>query len=150
MEMYLINAKEKFQGYQEAHAVIDTETGISKVSYVNNMTMKEYLDQRPDKENLKWVSRDIYITMMTNYLGSLCTEPKPITKERYFEMLEVLPPSRWGSIGSWEVFHVCERITHNLVSWFAKRGDECYEFVDMDGVSREYLLDKLTSIKEKV
>lgn len=50
------------------------------------------------------------------------TAPAPITRERFTEMLEVLPPSRWNRGDYVEFFHVCERLTDNLVSWFGRVG----------------------------
>lgn len=61
-------------------------------------------------------------------------------------MLEVLPPSRWQNIRGASVFHVCERIHNNLVSWFVQLGNKYYEFVDEASLSKT----KLESIIESL
>jgi hypothetical protein len=45
-----------------------------------------------------------------------------VTAERFADMLEVLPPCKWGHRAGLEVFHVSERITGNLVDWYAIDG----------------------------
>ena len=62
-----------------------------------------------------------------------------ITKERFWEMLEVLPPCKWHNIGGVEVFHISERLTDNLVSWFAHSGDKYAEATDQDCLNDEEL-----------
>lgn len=56
-----------------------------------------------------------------------------ITAERFDEMLNILPPCRWSSVGRFEHFHVSERITGNIVSWFIRfRGDAGERFFTFD------------------
>ncbi len=73
--------------------------------------------------------------MHSEYKESLKSEPVCITKERYFEMLNILPPCKWHSIGGVEVFHISERLTDNLVSWFAHYGNKYFEATDEDNLT---------------
>lgn len=75
----------------------------------------------------------------------LKSKPKRITEARYWEMLEVLPPCRWHSIGSFEVFHVSEGLRADLVSWFAHGNNKWYEFTESKFIKDEALLKLLTS-----
>lgn len=63
------------------------------------------------------------------YIDSMRTNPKPITKSRWWEALEVLPPCRWTRFGTTEVFHVSERLTDDLVDWYIKKGNDYYSCV---------------------
>lgn len=54
-----------------------------------------------------------------------------ITAQRYNDMLDVLPPCRWHCVGGWSVFHVSERLSGNIVSWYAQKND-CYFTFDQD------------------
>lgn len=60
--------------------------------------------------------------------------PKVVTVERFEYMLNVLPPSKWYRGGYVEFFHVCERLSGDIVSWFARVGMHSsavyYEFQD--------------------
>lgn len=57
---------------------------------------------------------------------------RQVTKERFWDMLEVLPPCRWWRESAAESFFVSERITYDLVSWFVRLGDKYYELVASD------------------
>lgn len=81
------------------------------------------------------------------------TDPVKIDQERFLYMLEVLPPSRWYRGDHMEWFHVCERLTMNLVSWYARVGDTYWEFNDADSLTKEEVRAKLlkaTSSAEEV
>ncbi|MFB2639950.1 hypothetical protein ACE02P_18155 [Shewanella bicestrii] len=45
-------------------------------------------------------------------------DQREVDEERWFDMLEVLPPCRWQHAHGVEIFHVSERISLNFVSWF--------------------------------
>jgi hypothetical protein len=60
---------------------------------------------------------------------------KPVTEvthERFWDMLEVLPPCKWITAGSEETFHVSERLWDNHVSWFTRIGERYFECTDID------------------
>lgn len=64
---------------------------------------------------------------------ALCTEPAPITEERFFEALEVLPPQRWYSGRtvsgkSCESFECCEHLCGRVTSVCARIGKKYFEF----------------------
>ena len=58
------------------------------------------------------------------------TAPHVIDRDRFYYMLEVLPPCRWNRGAFIEFFHVSERLTENLVSWFARVDGRYYEMWD--------------------
>ena len=51
------------------------------------------------------------------------TEVVQITRERYWDMLEVLPPQNWTRTATMEHFRMCEYNTGSLTEQFAQRGD---------------------------
>lgn len=81
--------------------------------------------------------------LMTSFESSLVTQPELVTRERYWEMLEVLPPCRWTNYHGVEFFHVSEHLRGDLVSWFAQRGDKYYEFTDYSKKPLSELFDKV-------
>jgi hypothetical protein len=66
--------------------------------------------------------------------------PQEITAERFTDMLNVLPPCRWHGVGELvESFHVSERLSGNVVSWFLRLGERYFQ-IDADAtLTREEL-----------
>lgn len=66
---------------------------------------------------------------------------KEITEERYQDMLEVLPPCKWTSPArGCSVFHVSERLSKNIVSWFVQVGSRFFELQDVDTLTGAQVL----------
>lgn len=74
------------------------------------------------------------------------TQPKEITKEQWWEMLEILPPCKWYSRQGIELFHMSERLTDNLVDWYARAGDQYFTFTDLDCATDEELIKKMEGV----
>jgi hypothetical protein len=74
---------------------------------------------------------------------------KEITEERFLDMLNCLPPSRWIRGADVETFHVCERLTENYVSWFIRIGDQYFECVDDATVDRSVVIEKAVQCSEQ-
>ena len=133
---YIIEAGKPFKG-----SILSTLLPNGTVGYSGGQTLAEYQLERGFKAQiLSGPELDLLIEAHEN---SLKTLPTKITHERYWEMLEILPPCRWTMAGMWEVFHVSERLTGQLVSWFAHgrlRGqDHYYEFTQSDDITLEAL-----------
>ena len=52
-----------------------------------------------------------------------CTGPHPISKERYEEALNCLPPERWIHGVGYASFRMSERITGTIASFYVRIGD---------------------------
>jgi hypothetical protein len=125
--IYLVKKNEPCKGW--AHSSGHYENGVLIVHYTDGMTLEQYQkDRGVELDALTW---DEFSKRVAAYEQSLKTKPKQITKERYWEMLEVLPPCRWTN----GRFHVSERLTGNLVSWFAQKGDLYFEFTEDAAIS---------------
>ena len=57
-------------------------------------------------------------------------QPKPITKERFYEMLKTLPPQRWDISGAREAFRFMECLDGNLFSFFVRVGNKYFEVIN--------------------
>ena len=82
-------------------------------------------------------------------------QAKQVTKERYWDMLEVLPPCRWErrhTAGrTLEMFHVSERISSDLVDWFIAdhtHTDTTYwTVVECASSTREHLAECVSAVR---
>jgi hypothetical protein len=66
--------------------------------------------------------------------------PREIDRERFWNALECLPPCKWQGMGTdFESFHVSERLSGNVVSWYVRQGARYFE-IDQDAtMTREQL-----------
>jgi hypothetical protein len=56
---------------------------------------------------------------------------REITRERFDEMLDILPPQKWQGCGTTQqTFHISERLTDNVVCWLIRRGPRYFELQD--------------------
>lgn len=122
--------RENFTGNAQTSTHTDAQ-GIRRAAYTDQ-TAEEYLESNPTFEE---VADEEFFRMVDNYQLSLCTPWKRCTEAHFWEMLEVLPPSRWTRHQGVEIFHVCERLTGNLVNWFMSKNGRFYtrvQFADQD------------------
>lgn len=73
----------------------------------------------------------------------IVTDPVEITEEAYWEALECMPPSRFGQTEGVEMFHICEHLIDNLVSWYASYQGKYYQFNDQADTLRTLLVAKV-------
>ena len=70
--------------------------------------------------------------------------PEEITEERYYEMLDVLPPLRWVTRNGVQSFILAEPLDLNYYTQFAKYNDKYYTAVVEYGNPETYLENILT------
>ncbi len=80
------------------------------------------------------------------YVNSLITAPIEETEADFDYALNVLPPCKWRIARGVEMFHVSERITHNLVTWHAKIGDRFFTFTDRADANMAGLATKVAAM----
>jgi hypothetical protein len=110
-----------------------------------DLTWLEYIAERGD--NFERISEAQLDKLMQAHFDSLKSPPQAISKERFWELLECLPPSRWQNISGAEVFHVSERLSGNLVQWCARIGANHYAFTDDAALSVEKLREILDALQ---
>ena len=118
-----------------------TLDGVERVTYADGETLESYLERR---DGLAVYSDEELSVILKAHFDSIVTLPQEITQERFDEMLEILPPCRWQKYGNFSAFHISERLTSNLVSWFIQYPDgKSFEFVDYDNLSNAALIEKM-------
>jgi len=128
--------KMPFQGHTQS-IVQYFEDGSNKVAFSGGKTLEQYLEDA--EEEYEIFNSDEVEQLFNEHENSLKTKPVEITEERWYEMLEVLPPCRWGTYGGYEAFHISEHLTGSLVAWFARKDGKCYEFTECCYIKNEEL-----------
>jgi len=64
------------------------------------------------------------------YEDSFKSGPEKITKERFREMLEILPPVAWHDTSDGESFKMMERTAGSVTAIFVRLGDRYFTFSD--------------------
>lgn len=79
-------------------------------------------------------------------------EPIRISKEKFIEMLEVLPPLHWRSSGNSESFKLSEFTCGSITAICCRIGDEYWQLKDHYSLSHEIIVDRCrrASIKKEV
>lgn len=115
-----------FKGYCESQMV----TATHKNNLFSDCTMRSLSEMIKTSEFEDWriCTGEQLDQLFNSYNETLKTEASAITADRFDDMLNILPPSRWHSVWGFEVFHISERLTANIVSWYAKNGDQCFTF----------------------
>jgi hypothetical protein len=89
-----------------------------------------------DLEEMKRLHGEVYVitfgefmTLKKQWSQENCiTKPTEITKEKYNDMLEILPPENWRNIYELEYFQMCEYYMGNYTSYYSKYCGKFYTF----------------------
>lgn len=69
-----------------------------------------------------------------------CKGPQRVTKERWWDMLEVLFPARWEQLGDCEVFMMPECITSTLYTFGVRIGQEYFSINEDRSIKAKSLI----------
>ncbi len=75
----------------------------------------------------------------------LTTEPEEITRERFIDMLEVLPPEGWRITGQTESFKMMEYYSGRITSIYARLGNRYFTFRDLGSKTHAEIMDKVAA-----
>lgn len=111
-ETYLVSTK-NFRGSCYSNL-------IDGVSPYSGRTRAEIEAQYPDEKFIE-VDWDGFEKMLKDYEKNLITGWTEITEERYWEMLEILPPMNWRNLTAGiNIFCISEALTGSLHAHFLK------------------------------
>lgn len=112
---FIIDLDRTFRGH--VHNVVGRDGLIPHKG--KRVTFEEYCQQ--NNGNFAVITEDQYGKMQDDFIKSLVTGWEGITEERWYEMLEVLPPMKWRDIGhKVNCFFVCEAYFATLHSCFIR------------------------------
>lgn len=125
-ERYIVPAE--FTGSIQS-ATYTTFDGVERVAYNDGLTLADYMAS-PRGAGVTVISGAELDKLLAKHYDAMKTKPQEISEERYMDIYECLPPSRWQrrrGVNSW---HCSERLTGNLVGWYFEIGDKYYTFTD--------------------
>ena len=99
------------------------------IAFTDGQTLKEYKESKPKSSFSAMMGDDEYNACIENWHNEQYLN-KPavrITKEDFYDKLEMLPPCGWKTYGIYEAFYMSEMITSNITNWYANDGDNYYE-----------------------
>ena len=123
------------------HCIVDTAVKNAAGEYVSlhsGQTLMQLRDERPNivlGEFDAWMEQDE---------KSLISPPKEITKEEWWEALEVLPPESWQHSGGGESFVMMEYYSGRITSIYVRLGDRYCTFHDVANLPH---LDRLAKAR---
>jgi hypothetical protein len=123
---WIIRTDEPFRGHVQSHLL---ENGT--VAYSTGLSPEQYQEARGFP--IRIIENDELDAMMARHIDALVTDPREETREQYWYALECLPPSKWRTMRGVEMFHICERITADLVAWHCRLGERYATFNDRAG-----------------
>jgi len=138
---YLIRTDQPFRGIIQSYVL---DNGL--VAYSENLTPEQYAAKH--NEQVRVVDETEFDAMMTAYVESQVSEPVEETYAQFDEALNCLPPYKWRVVRGVELFHLSERLSHNLVTWHAKLGNRYFTFTDRDNADMEKLAEKVAMARD--
>lgn len=120
------------------HACVITDAdGIQRLQY-SRETVADFMTANPDAKLM--TLDDAVDLIQAEQIKRFCTGIKEITAERFWEMLEVLPPAKWRNDGNMEIFHNPEHIVADLVDWFIRVNDRYFTVCLNSTTDRQLIL----------
>ena len=139
MSLYVIGSidPQEFKG-----SVLSIIEGIPRKSDLDRIS-KDY-NNGEEVFALPW--DEVYDNFIVPYQKKLQGPWKEVTEERFWEMLECLPPMRWNKLGDIEFFFVSEATTGPLHACFVRKGDRYYEGLRDRFISIEELIKQIEEL----
>ena len=100
--------------------------GIERVQYTGGKTLAEYMADMAGRgfEVMPYeeAARMIWAAQIAEY----CKPWQEITKEQWWDMLEVLPPEKWQKVAGVEIFRMSEYTNGTVTGHYARLGERYF------------------------
>lgn len=120
-------------GYPDSLATVyvDGDTNIrafltQKGRTEGGKTVAQVKAEKPDRQTFVLPLGDAMKRIEAAQDAKYLTPWHEINAETYEEMLNVLPPQKWESVGSVSIFRMCEYMTSNITAHYAQVGDRYF------------------------
>ena len=112
----------------ESTTYICSDTGVERVQYTGGRTLAEYMaDMAELNPDLRVMFYDEAAPMIeAAQVAEYCKPWQEITKEQWWDMLEVLPPEKWQKVAGVEIFRMSEYTSGTVTGHYARLGDRYF------------------------
>lgn len=131
---WLVRADQPFNGGTQSFLLPN-----GTIAYTDGLTPEQYASERGFP--VRAISDAELDALTDRWMAGQITDPVEEDSEAFWYALEVLPPCRWHTRRGVELFHISERISHDLVNWHARVGDRYFTMVHHDGADSDVLAD---------
>lgn len=101
---------------------ICSDTGVERVQYTGGKTLEEYMADKAG-QGLEVMPYDMAAPMMeAARIAEYCKPWREITKEQWWDALEVLPPEKWQKVAGVEIFRMSEYTSGTVTGHYARLG----------------------------
>jgi hypothetical protein len=124
----------------------DTEKGITTFS---KETLEQVKERYPEAKVMTWDEWDV---MHDDWLNkNVLTPPQRISEDRFYEMLETLPPILWrtNKDDDSESFGISEMLQGNITSFYIRIGDQYFHVNRRVSISHDDLVDLCKPLLKK-
>ena len=139
--LYVLRAGEPYRGHVQS--IIDKN---GKVAWSGGLSPEEYA--REHGFEIRIIGEAELRALDDAHVASLVTAPYEETEDQWEYALNVLPPSRWTDYRGVNMFHICERVTHDLVAWHCRFSGKFYTFNDRADAPKEAIAAKVVTALE--
>lgn len=77
---------------------------------------------------------------------ALCTDPVEISRERFEDALDTLPPQNWQRGMLCESFEFCEHTSGRVTTIFCRAGRRYFEFQGISGMTLDEILRRVAAV----
>jgi hypothetical protein len=115
------------------------DIAIDGRSHVNGETLEQVQQRHPGAVHMLFDEAIALIRQLSyeRYISA----PTEITKERWWEMLEILPPIKWRHDKGFESFMISEALTMDLRSIYCRIGDRYFEMTNRQSLTHEEITE---------
>jgi len=100
--------------------------GVERVQFTGGKTLDEYMADKVG-QGFEVMPYDMAAPMMeAAQLAAYCKPWQEITKEQWWDMLEVLPPEKWQKVAGVEIFRMCEYTSGTVTGHYARLGERYF------------------------
>ena len=132
-----------YTGTRKQKSTFENGVETINISFVNGLTFEQYKEKKENgKDFLIATDKEIDVLFL-NYHKSLISTFSEISKEKYYEMLEVMPPLRFDTFNKNQMFFICEPYTSNLHQCFVKSNNKYYSALRKITESKESIFKSL-------
>jgi len=136
MTRYIIRTDAPFAGHVQSYIKPDGYVAYAE----GNLTPEQYGLERGFP--VRVVDDAELDAMLATWTAHQITAPVEETLADFTYALDCLPPCRWQRYRGVEMFHISERLSHDLVNWHVGIDDRYFTFVDRDSTSTEAIAAK--------